>query len=90
MADGRNHEMDIVWTIVIGFVVGAVARLLKPGPDAMGFIFTTLIGIGGALLASWALPKLGFYQPSGSANFIASVLGAIVLLVGLSLVRSRG
>jgi len=82
--------MDILWTIVIGFVIGAVARLLKPGPDSMGIIMTTLVGIGGALLASWALPKFGFYEPTRTANFISSVLGAIVLLVGLSAVRSRG
>ena len=82
--------MDIVWTIVVGFVIGAIARLLRPGPDSMGINKTTLVGLGGALLAAWALPKFGFYQPSKTANFISSVIGAMVLLIGLSAVRSRG
>ena len=82
--------MNIVWVILIGFVVGVVARLLKPGNDGMGFILTTLVGIGGALLMNFIGPKLGFYQPGETAGFIGSVIGAIVLLIGLNMVRSRG
>ena len=82
--------MNILWVILIGFVVGVVARLLKPGSDSMGLVMTTLIGIGGALLMNWVGPMLGFYKPGETAGFIGSVIGAIVLLVGLSMVRSRG
>jgi len=73
--------MGLIWTIVIGLIVGAVARLLTPGKDPAGFITTILIGIGGALLATYIGQFLGFYQAGQSAGFIASVVGAIVLLL---------
>jgi uncharacterized membrane protein YeaQ/YmgE (transglycosylase-associated protein family) len=82
--------MDIVWTAIIGLVIGLIARLLKPGPDSMGLIMTALVGIGGALLATWAGHYFGFYAEGQKAGFIAAVVGAVVLLVGLSMVRSRG
>jgi len=82
--------MDIVWVILIGLVVGLVARLLKPGNDGMGFIMTILVGIGGALLATYAGQAMGMYQAGEKAGFIGAVVGAIVLLIGISSVRSRG
>jgi len=82
--------MHLLGVIIIGFVVGIIARLLKPGPDGMGFIMTTLVGIGGALLATYAGQTFGFYHAGETAGFIGAVVGAVVLLIGISMVRSRG
>ena len=81
--------MSIVWTILIGFVAGLVARAIKPGDDSAGFIVTTLIGIAGSLLATYAGQAMGWYSAGQGAGFIASVLGAIVLLVLYGLIRRR-
>ena len=72
--------MGWVWTILIGFIAGAVAKLLMPGKDPGGFIITTLLGIAGALVASFLGRALGWYQEGAGAGFIAAVLGAILLL----------
>jgi uncharacterized membrane protein YeaQ/YmgE (transglycosylase-associated protein family) len=72
--------MSIVWTILIGFVAGLVARAIKPGDDSAGFIVTTLIGIAGSLIATYLGQAMGWYQAGQGAGFIASVVGAIVLL----------
>ncbi|MGJ7485871.1 GlsB/YeaQ/YmgE family stress response membrane protein [Variovorax sp. LT2P21] len=72
--------MSIVWTILIGFVAGLVARALKPGNDSAGFIITTLIGIAGSLIATYLGQAMGWYTAGQGAGFIASVVGAIVLL----------
>ncbi|MCU4121295.1 GlsB/YeaQ/YmgE family stress response membrane protein [Variovorax sp. N23] len=72
--------MSIVWTILIGFVAGLVARALKPGDDSAGFIVTTLIGIAGSLIATYLGQAMGWYTVGQGAGFIASVVGAIVLL----------
>jgi uncharacterized membrane protein YeaQ/YmgE (transglycosylase-associated protein family) len=80
---------DILITIAIGFVVGLVARFLLPGRDAMGFIITTLVGIAGAVLATYVGQELGWYAPGQGARFIASVLGAMALLVVLRALRGR-
>lgn len=79
--------MDILWTILIGFVVGLIARFLKPGNDGMGIIFTTLVGIGGSFVGTYGAQALGILQQGQAAGFIASVIGAVVLLVILALVR---
>lgn len=73
--------MSIIWTILIGFVVGLVARALLPGKQAMGFILTVVIGVVGSLLATYIGQAAGWYTAGAGAGFIASVLGAIVLLV---------
>jgi uncharacterized membrane protein YeaQ/YmgE (transglycosylase-associated protein family) len=65
----------------MGFIVGFIAKLVTPGRDPKGFIVTILLGIGGALLAGWIGRAAGWYQEGQSAGFIASLLGAIVLLV---------
>ena len=82
--------MNIVWVILIGLVVGLIARALKPGNDGMGFIMTILVGIGGALLATYAGQAMGMYRAGENAGFIGAVVGAVVLLIGISAVRSRG
>src|SRR6185369_1967479 len=73
-------RMSIVWTILIGFVAGLVARAIKPGDDSAGFIVTTLIGIAGSLIATYVGQAMGWYTAGQGAGFIASVVGAIVLL----------
>ena len=81
--------MGIVWTILIGFIAGLVARALKPGDDSAGFIVTTLIGVGGALAATYLGQALGWYKAGEGAGFIASVLGAIVLLFIYGLIKKK-
>ncbi|HSW17864.1 MAG TPA: GlsB/YeaQ/YmgE family stress response membrane protein [Ramlibacter sp.] len=81
--------MSIIGTILVGFLVGLLARAFKPGDDRMGLIMTTLLGIGGALLARYVGVALGLYREGDVAGWIASILGAIVLLVLYGLVRSR-
>ena len=73
--------MGILWTIIVGFLVGLVARAVLPGNQAMGLIMTTLLGIGGALLASFAGQALGWYKVGEPVGFIGAVVGALVLLV---------
>ena len=73
--------MDIIGTIVIGFIVGLVARFLKPGRDAMGVILTTLLGVGGAFLGRYIGQALNWYGPEQAAGFVMSVMGAIIILV---------
>jgi uncharacterized membrane protein YeaQ/YmgE (transglycosylase-associated protein family) len=74
--------MTILWTIIIGFVIGLIARALMPGRDPAGFIITTVLGIAGALLGSLIGRVLGFYGEGEPAGLILSVVGAILLLVG--------
>jgi uncharacterized membrane protein YeaQ/YmgE (transglycosylase-associated protein family) len=73
--------LHFIWTLIIGFLAGAVAKLLMPGKDPGGFIITTLLGIAGAFLARYLGMALGWYHEEDSAGFIASVIGAIILLV---------
>ena len=82
--------MGILWTIVLGFVIGAIAKLLHPGKENMGFIATILLGIAGSFLAGVIGQALGWYQAGEGAGFIASVVVAIILLVIYGKVRSGG
>jgi len=68
-------------TIVIGLIVGALARWVKPGEQAMGWIMTALIGVGGAVLATFVGQQLGWYAQGDKAGFLASIGGAVVVLV---------
>jgi uncharacterized membrane protein YeaQ/YmgE (transglycosylase-associated protein family) len=79
--------MAILTMIIVGFVVGLLARALKPGNDRMGIIMTTLVGIAGSLLAGWAGQTMGWYRPGQPAGWIASIVGAIVLLVIVAMFR---
>lgn len=82
--------MGIIWTILIGFVVGLIARALKPGDDSAGFIVTTLLGIVGSLVATYVGQAMGWYAAGEAAGWIASVVGAIVLLFLWGLIRKMG
>jgi len=79
--------MSIIWIILIGFVVGLLAKMLTPGRDPAGFFITAAIGIAGSLLATYGGQALGFYRAGEPAGFIGSLLGAIVLLVIYHMVR---
>ena len=82
--------MGLIITIVVGLVVGALARFLLPGEQKMGWILTGLLGIGGSLLAGFVGQALGWYRVGQPAGWIASVLGAVVLLVVVQKVRGGG
>ncbi len=73
--------MSILWTLLIGFVIGLVARFLKPGKQKLGIILTTVLGIVGAFVGSFIGQTLGLYQQGEAAGFILSVIGAIIVLV---------
>lgn len=79
----------ILYTLLIGFIAGLLARALKPGNDKLGFFWTIVLGIAGALLARFVGTALGWYGPDEPAGFIAAVVGAIVLLVIYGLVRRK-
>lgn len=81
--------MGILYTILIGLVVGLVARALKPGDDNMGWILTIVLGIIGALVATYGGQAMGIYQAGQGAGFIGSVVGAIIVLVVFGLIRKR-
>ncbi len=81
--------MSIVWTILVGFVVGLVARAVMPGEQKMGFILTTALGIAGALVAGYLGQAIGWYQAGQGAGFIGSVIGALILLFGYGLLTKK-
>ncbi len=81
--------MSIIGTIVIGFIVGLIARALKPGDDKIGLIMTAVLGVAGSFIATYAGSALGLYKQGAAAGFIASVVGAIILLVIYSLVTKK-
>jgi uncharacterized membrane protein YeaQ/YmgE (transglycosylase-associated protein family) len=81
--------MGIIWAIIIGFIVGLVAKFLMPGRDPGGFIVTTLLGIVGALVATFLGQAMGIYAAGQSAGFIGAVIGAIVVLAIYHMVRRR-
>ena len=81
--------MGIVYLIVIGLVVGALAKFLMPGPDPGGIVVTILLGIAGAMVGGWLGHVLGIYGPDRPAGLILSVVGAMVLLGLYRVVRGR-
>ena len=82
--------MSYVWMAVIGFIAGLLARALHPGDDKLGFILTAVLGIAGSFLANFIGQSVGWYKAGENAGFLASVVGAIVLLVIYSLVKKQG
>ncbi|MFO0758410.1 MAG: GlsB/YeaQ/YmgE family stress response membrane protein [Byssovorax sp.] len=79
--------MHLLVTLFIGFLVGLLARFLHPGNDKMGIILTTMLGIGGAFTANYLGQALGIYKAGERAGFLGAVVGAVVLLVGVGIVR---
>lgn len=84
--------MGIIWTIIIGFVAGIIAKFVMPGDnEPSGFILTTILGIVGAFLATWLGQALGWYGPGEGAGLIGAVVGAvIVLFIWGAVSRRRG
>ena len=72
--------MSIIWMLVVGLVVGAIAKLLMPGRDPGGMIVTMLLGVAGALVAGFLGRSLGWYREGQPAGILASIIGAILLL----------
>jgi uncharacterized membrane protein YeaQ/YmgE (transglycosylase-associated protein family) len=81
--------MSILGTILVGFIVGLIARALKPGNDRMGLIMTTLLGIAGAFVARYLGQAMGLYTANEPAGWIASVIGAVILLFVFAMARGR-
>ena len=82
--------MGILWTIVIGFVAGIIAKLIHPGPnEPAGFILTTILGIVGAFVATFVGQALGWYSADEGAGLIGAVVGAIIVLVIWGMVAPR-
>ena len=81
--------MWIIWTIIIGLLAGIVAKLLMPGRDPGGFIVTTLLGVGGAFVATVLGRAIGWYSEGESAQFIGSVVGAVIILAVYRFIRRR-
>ena len=81
--------MHIIWTILIGFVVGLLAKMLTPGRDPSGFFVTAAIGIAGSLLATYGGQAVGLYTAGEPAGFVGSLVGAIILLAIFHLVRRK-
>jgi uncharacterized membrane protein YeaQ/YmgE (transglycosylase-associated protein family) len=83
--------MQIVWTIIIGFVAGVIAKLLHPGSkyEPSGFILTTILGIVGAFVATYLGQAIGWYKAGEGAGFIGAIVGAIILLVVWGVIAPR-
>ena len=82
--------MSILITIIVGFIVGLIARAIMPGNQAMGWIMTTILGIVGSLVASYGGAALGLYPAGSPVGWIASIIGAIIVLFLYGLVTTKG
>lgn len=81
--------LSLIGAIIIGFFAGLIARALHPGDDKLGFFLTAGLGIVGSLLATYGGQFLGFYKNGASAGFIASIVGAVVVLFIYNLIAKR-
>ncbi len=82
--------MGIIWTIIIGFLAGVIAKFIMPGKnEPSGFIMTTLLGIVGAFLATWIGQAVGWYRPGEGAGFIGAIVGAIIVLAIYGMIAGR-
>ena len=82
--------MGIIQMIVVGLIVGLIARALMPGDQKMGLVLTTLLGVAGSAVANWIGSTVGWYQPGASAGWIASIVGALIVLFVYGLVAKKG
>ena len=79
--------MHIIWTLLIGLLVGIVAKFLTPGRDPGGCIITMLLGVAGAFVATYLGQMIGWYKAGETAGFIGAVVGAIILLIAYHIIR---
>jgi uncharacterized membrane protein YeaQ/YmgE (transglycosylase-associated protein family) len=85
-----GRDMSILWTIIIGFLAGVIAKFITPGSnEPSGFILTTILGIVGAFVATWLGQALGWYQAGQGAGLIGAVVGAIIVLVIWGIIAGR-
>ena len=82
-------QHSIIWYIVIGFVIGLIAKMIVPGNDPRGFIMSIIIGIAGSFAGTWLGRVLHFYGPGQNAGFIGSLIGAIILLIIYHILRPK-
>lgn len=82
--------MSLIWTIIIGFIAGVIAKFIMPGEnEPSGFILTTILGIVGAFVATYLGQSLGWYQPGEGAGLVGAVFGAIIVLLIYGFVAGR-
>lgn len=81
--------IHLIWTILVGFIVGVLAKFLHPGGEKIGFIITSLLGIGGSVLATYAGQALGFYRAGERVGFIGALIGALVILIVYGFIVNR-
>ncbi len=81
--------MSVIYTILIGLVVGLVARMIHPGRDDLGIIMTIVLGVAGSLLASYGGQAVGIYHAGQGAGFIGAVIGAVIILVVYSMLKKK-
>jgi len=82
--------MSIIWTIIIGFLAGVIAKFIMPGDnEPSGFILTTILGIVGAFVATYLGQAVGWYKAGESAGFLGAIIGAVILLFVYGLVAGR-
>ena len=82
LIESREHVMGIIWTIIIGFIAGVIAKLITPGKnEPSGFILTTLLGIVGAFVATYLGQAVGWYRAGEGAGLIGAIVGAVIVLL---------
>ena len=82
--------MGIIWTIIIGFIAGVIAKFVMPGDnEPKGFILTTILGVVGAFVATYLGQAVGWYRAGESAGFIGAIVGAVILLFLYGLIMGR-
>ena len=81
--------LSVLWTVLIGFVVGVIAKFLHPGKENMGIVVTTVLGVAGSLVATFLGRLVGFYKEGEAAGFLMAVVGAVVLLVIYGMVKGK-
>lgn len=82
-------RMHILWTLLLGLVVGIIAKFIYPGREDMGWIMTIILGIAGAFVATYLGKLVGIYQPGQAAGFIGAIVGALILLFIYHLIKRK-
>ena len=87
---GLDTRMSIIWTIIIGFIAGVIAKFIMPGPnEPQGFILTTILGVVGAFVATFLGQALGWYSAGEGAGFLGAIVGAVIVLAIWGFMQNR-